>query len=269
MSTAIKARVATSAGRGLDSAVITVMSADGAQRDLVRADVEGAVAVDDLEAGTYTVVATAAGYQPAARVAVVSGGGPISLGEIVLTRAGSAPTPAVGHWAIDAGHSTIEISVSHLGISTVRGRFTDFTGSIDVPAERERATVEAEIKTASIDTDNRMRDDTLRSAAFFDVEAHPIAGFRADGVTPAGDETWTLAGVLTLRGVAVPVTLDLTFLGETDDPWGGRRAGFRASGVLQRADFGIRFDDKLLSGVAQIGGTATVNLDIQAVRGQG
>ncbi|WAC57243.1 YceI family protein [Gordonia sp. SL306] len=266
MSATITARVATSSGRPLDGAVMTVMSQAGEQRAIARADADGAVSAADLDTGTYTVVITAEGYQPTARVAVVTGSSPVSLGEIAAARAGGAPVPVPGRWDIDPGHSTIEISVRHFGIASIKGRFTDFTGQIEVAEDIEKSSVLAEIKTASIDTDNKTRDDHLRSDAFFDTEQHPVAEFRAGQVRPATDETWTLSGTLSLRGTAVPVTLELSYLGEVEDPWGGQRAGFRATGTLQRNDFGISFDDKLISGVAQIGSTAKVVLDIQAVR---
>ncbi|GAB18436.1 hypothetical protein GOEFS_054_00500 [Gordonia effusa NBRC 100432] len=265
MSTHLAARITTSGGDPLTDAIVTVMSAAGLQHSISRTDVDGAIAVSDLDSGTYTVVATSPGYQPTARVAIVNGN-PVTLGQIALVRAGGAPAPEAGRWEIDAGHSTIEISVRHLGISTVRGRFGDFRGSIDVADNVTRSSVTAEIATGSIDTDNSMRDDILRSKAFFDVEGFPTAQFHAGDIHPATDEGWTLSGTLTLRGTTVPVELELSYLGQVDDPWGGRRVGFRATGSLHRNDFGISFDDKLLSGVAQIGGTARVNLDIQAVR---
>ncbi|MGC5257099.1 YceI family protein [Gordonia sp. DT218] len=266
MSATITARVATSSGRPLDGAVMTVMSQAGEQRAIARANTEGAVVAGDLDTGTYTVVITAEGYQPTARVAVVTGSSPVSLGEIAAARAGGAPTPQPGRWDIDPGHSVIEISVRHFGIASIKGRFTDFTGQIEVGEDIEQSSVLAEIKTASIDTENETRDNHLRSDAFFDAEQYPVAEFRAVQVRPATDETWTLAGSLTLRGSAVPVTLELSCLGEVEDPWGGHRAAFRATGTLERTDFGISFDDKLLSGVAQIGSTAKVVLDVQAVR---
>lgn len=265
MNATITAHVTSSGGRALDGAVTTVMSQTGEQCAVVRSDAEGTVSVRELDSGTYTVVTTSDGYQPNARVAVVTGSGSVGLGEIALQRIGGAPVPRPGHWEIDAGHSAIEISVRHLGIATIRGRFTDFGGYLDVSENIERSSVVAEIKTASIDTDNSMRDQHLRSSAFFDVEQHPVAEFRAERVAPSSDDSWTLPGTVTLRGTAVPVTLELSYLGEVDDPWGQRRAGFRATGTLRRSDFGISFDDKLLTGVAQIGGTATVSLDIQAV----
>ncbi|QTI69203.1 YceI family protein [Gordonia polyisoprenivorans] len=269
MNATITARVVSTAGRPVRDAIMTIMSDAGAQQAVARSDDNGTAIADDLGTGTYTVVVAAEGYQPTARVAVVAGAGTVSLGEITAVRAGDAPTPSTGHWEIDPGHSLLEISVRHFGISTIRGRFTDFTGHIEVPESVEQSSVFAEIKTASIDTDNRTRDEHLRSDSFFDVESFPVATFAATGVRPRGDETWTLAGTLTLRGHAVPVELELSYQGEVDDPWGGRRAAFGATGTLHRNDFGISFDDTLISGVAQIGGTARISLEVEAVRTDG
>lgn len=266
MLTTIKTRVTGSNGAAVESAVITVMSQSGEQCAIAHSDADGAVGVADLEPGMYTVVATAPGYQPVARVAVGSGAGATSLGDIALVRDGDAPTPSAGRWEIDGGHSAIEISVRHLGIATVRGRFTEISGSIVVADAVEESSVSAEIQTASIDTGNTMRDGILRSDAFFDVERHPTARFRADRIVPATDETWTLDGELTMLTSTTPVSLELTYLGEVDDPWGGHRAGFRATGTIRRKDVGVNFDDTLVGSVAQIGNTATLALDIQAVK---
>ncbi|WP_040517652.1 YceI family protein [Gordonia neofelifaecis] len=266
MAAQLTARVANSTGRGIDAAVVTVMSQAGEQTAIVRSDTDGTVRVADLTTGMYTVVATAQGYHPTARTAVVSGAGAVGLGDVTLERTGSAPSPEAGVWEIDGTHSSLEISVRHLGIATVRGRFTEFSGTITVGEDPEQSSVVAEISTASIDSDNKMRDDHLRSSDFFDVENFPAAVFRADRLRSAGDETWTLDGTLTIRDHPVPVSLELVFLGQTEDPWGGVRAGFEAKGTLSRKEFGISFDDRLISGAAQIGNKAEVRLDIQAVR---
>lgn len=264
--TTIMTRVIGSNSAAVESAVVTVMSQGGEQCAIAHSDSEGKVSVADLAPGMYTVVATAPGYQPAARVAVGSGAGTMSLGEISLIRDGDAPTPSAGQWEIDGGHSVIEISVRHLGIASVRGRFTEFTGTITVAEDPQESSVVADITTASIDTGNSMRDDILRSKAFFDTEQHPAARFRSSRVVPATDETWTLDGELTMLTSTVPVSLELTYLGEVDDPWGNHRAGFRATGTIRRKELGIDFDDTLVGGVAQIGNTATLTLEIQAVR---
>lgn len=264
--TTILTRVTGSNSAPVDSAVITVMSQSGEQCAIAHSGPDGKVSVAELDPGMYTVVATAPGYQPAARVAVGSGSGATSLGDIALIRDGDAPTPSSGRWEIDGGHSMIEISVRHLGIASVRGRFTEFSGAITVGDDVLESSVSAEVTTASIDTGNAMRDDILRSSSFFDVEQHPVARFHSRAVRPASDETWTLDGELTMRTSTVPVSLDLTYLGEVDDPWGNHRAGFRATGTIRRKDVGIDFDDTLVGGVAQIANSATLTLDIQAVR---
>ncbi|MDF0531856.1 YceI family protein [Tsukamurella sp. 8F] len=266
MSAGIALRVVTSAGDAHDGAVVTVMSMTGDQVARVESGTDGSVTVDGLAPGTYTAVVTSPGFEPQARVALVSATGTARLGSVTLVRSGSGPLPSPGEWVIDPQHSTIEISVRHLGISSVKGRFDEFSGSITVADPIEKSAVDVEIKVASIDTGNQMRDGHLRSDGFFDVERHPVARFRSGVVTGPVDDVWTVKGALELRGSAVPVDLRMTYLGETEDPWGGTRLGFRASTELRRGDFGISFDEKLLTGVAQIGSTARLDLEVQAVR---
>ncbi len=266
MSGGLALKITTGRGTGFGGAVVTVMSMAGEQVGRVESDPDGVAEVKPLSPGTYTTVVSAPGFEPQARVALVSPGGTARLGAIALVRAGDAPVPSAGKWVIDPIHSTIEISVRHLGISSVKGRFNEFVGTIDVGDPIEQSRVEVEIKTASIDTDNRMRDDHLRSDGFFDVESHPTAYYRSTALTGPVDEVWTLRGELELRGVAARADLEMTYLGETSDPWGGTRIGFRASTELKRGDFGMVFDEKLITGVAQIGSTARLDLEVQAVR---
>ncbi|HET9381332.1 MAG TPA: YceI family protein, partial [Streptomyces sp.] len=120
----------------------------------------------------------------------------------------------------------------------------------------------------SIDTGNAMRDGHLKSSDFLDVERHPEIRFVSTGLTPAaGTDRWTVHGELGLRGVVRPVDLDLVHLGTGADPWGGTRAAFRATTRLRREDFAMNYNQVVQAGVAAIGTTLRVELDIQAVRG--
>ena len=87
-----------------------------------------------------------------------------------------------GTWAIDPSHSAIGFSVRHLGIATVRGAFERFSGSLEAGEQLEQASFAAEIDAASITTSEEQRDAHLRSADFFDVEAHPTISFRSNAV---------------------------------------------------------------------------------------
>ena len=127
--------------------------------------------------------------------------------------------------------------------------------------------MEAVIRAASIDTGNGMRDGHLRSPDFLDVETYPEITYRSTGLTPAGPDRWTVHGELTLHGVARPVDLDLAYLGTGADPWGGTRAAFRATTELRREDFAMNYNQVVQAGIAAIGTTLKVELDIQAVQG--
>ncbi|NLU81592.1 hypothetical protein HCA44_02215 [Rhodococcus sp. HNM0569] len=261
------ARIRSSDGWAVGDAVLTVTSLTGQQLSRVTADPDGTVAVPDaIPAGTHTAIVTAAGFAPLARVAIVPEGGTAALGDVELEREGGAPVPPAGTWAIDPAHSSIGMTVRHLGIAGVRGQITEFAGTITATAPLENSAVEVEMKSASLDTNNRMRDEILRSPAFLDAEAHPLLEYRGSGMRPAARGRWTLDGRLSLHGVEREVPLDVTCLGQVDDPWGGERIAFHATAELHRKDFAISFDEKLISGVAQIGNTVRVELDVQAVR---
>jgi polyisoprenoid-binding protein YceI len=150
----------------------------------------------------------------------------------------------------------------------VHGRFTEFGGTIRIaPDDITNSRVDAVIRAASIDTGNGMRDTHLKSADFLDVEQYPEITYRSTGVTAAGTDRWTVHGELALHGVVRPVDLDLAYLGTGADPWGGTRAAFRATAELRRDDFAMNYNQILQAGIAAIGTTLKVELDIQAVQG--
>lgn len=266
----VRAQVLGNDGWPLAEAVLTVTDTSGQQVARTGADSDGHAATDPLPAGTYTAIITAAGFAPSARVAQVTQGGSAALGKVELERVGGGQQrPAAGIWTIDPWHSTIEITVRHLGIASIKGRFAELGGSIQVAEPVERSQVRAEIAAASIDTGNKMRDDHLRSVSFLAVDEYPTIEYRCTGMSPRAGDSWTMHGELTLHGVRHPVDLELDYLGLADDPWGGRRAGFHASADLRREDFRINFDEKLVAGIAQIGSIVHIELDVQAVQGDG
>jgi polyisoprenoid-binding protein YceI len=171
---------------------------------------------------------------------------------------------ATGTWAIDPVHSTIGFSVRHLMVSKVRGTFDTFSGAITV-AEDGTPSVRAEIAVDSINTRNEQRDAHLKSADFFDAATHPTATFASTGVRADGDR-YVLDGDFTLKGVTKPVSLDLEFNGVSPGMGHGDVAGFEASVVLNRKDFGIDLDMPLESGGAVVGDKITVTLEIEALK---
>ncbi|HEX5725080.1 MAG TPA: YceI family protein [Longimicrobiaceae bacterium] len=173
-------------------------------------------------------------------------------------------------WNIDPAHTLVELSAKHMMITTVKGRFTDVKGTLVVnEGLPDHSSVAVEIGVASIDTGVAQRDEHLRSGDFLDVESHPAITFRSRGVQGAlarpGDE-FTLTGDLTIRGVTRPVTLDVTYEGQGQDPWGGERVSFSAATKLDRRDFGLTWNQALETGGILVGNEIRVAIEVQAVK---
>ena len=171
------------------------------------------------------------------------------------------PSLAAGTWAIDAAHSTIGFSVRHLMVSKVRGRFTDFSGSL-VVAEDGTASATAEIQVASLTTDNEQRDGHLKTADFFDAVQFPTASFKSTGFRVDGDQ-FVVVGDFTIRGVTKSVELEVEYLGTNPGMGHGPVAGFEAKTVVNRRDFGITIDMPLADGGAVVGDKITLTLEIE------
>jgi len=169
-----------------------------------------------------------------------------------------------GTWAIDPVHSSINFSVRHLMVSKVRGKFGNFSGAIAI-AEDGTPSVNAEIAVDSVNTGNDQRDAHIKSPDFFDVETYPTARFASTTVQPEGDN-YVLNGELTLKGVTKPITLELEFNGVSPGMGHGEVAGFEASVMLNRKDFGVDLDMPLEAGGVVVGDEVTVTIEIEAVK---
>ncbi|WP_197381997.1 YceI family protein [Mycolicibacterium mengxianglii] len=171
---------------------------------------------------------------------------------------------STGTWAIDQVHSSIAFSVRHLMVSKVRGAFNSFSGAITV-AEDGTPSVVAEIDVASVDTGNEQREEHLKAADFFDVEKYPTASFRSTGVQAKGDN-YVLDGEFTLKGVTKPISLDLEFNGVNPGMGHGEVAGFEASVVLNRKEFGLDIETPLETGGVVVGDKVTITIEIEALK---
>ncbi|MFT4125445.1 MAG: YceI family protein [Gordonia sp. (in: high G+C Gram-positive bacteria)] len=169
---------------------------------------------------------------------------------------------AAGTWTIDPTHSTIGFAVKHLMVSKVRGTFDTFSGTITI-AEDGTPSVQAEIDVTSINTKNEQRDGHIRSADFFDAETFPTATFVSTDVRPDGDD-YLLVGDFTLKGITRSVELELEFNGVNPGMGAGPVAGFEATTVLNRKDFGIDIELPLDGGGVVVGDKITITLEIEA-----
>jgi polyisoprenoid-binding protein YceI len=173
--------------------------------------------------------------------------------------------PATGTWTIDASHSSVEFVVRHLMVAKVRGRFSEFSGSIHVGDTPETSTVEVSIATPSITTGDPQRDGHLLSPDFFDVEQHPTISYRSTGVRTVKGERYEVDGELTVHGETKPVTLALEYQGSVTDPFGNDKAVFSASTEIDREDWGLTWNQTLETGGVLVGKKARIEIEIEAV----
>jgi polyisoprenoid-binding protein YceI len=156
-------------------------------------------------------------------------------------------------WTIDKPHTNIGFTITHLVISDVTGRFKDFDGTIKTSGEEfEGANIEIVIQTASIFTDHEKRDKHLRSDDFFSAEKNP--------------QKYEIKGDLNMNGVTREVVLDGTFKGVVKDPWGGTRAGFKASTTIDRYDYNLTYNTALETGGFLIGKEVEININIELIQ---
>jgi catalase len=175
---------------------------------------------------------------------------------------------------IDKNHSNVGFLIRHL-FTKVPGRFTDFSGQISFDeANPEQSTVAVTIKTASVNTDNDLRDKDLRSPNFFDVEKFPEMTFRSKSVKPTGQNTADVTGDLTMHGVTKEVVLKVEFTGKGKGagPQGtiapGRDAmtmvtGWDATTTVRRSDFGINWN-QTIEGTRVVGDDVQIELRVEA-----
>ena len=173
--------------------------------------------------------------------------------------------PQSGAYRLDPVHSTVEFEVRHLGLGTVRGRFDEFTGTLDVAEDPMKSRMDVTIDAASVDTREAARDEHLRSADLLDVGAFPRIEFHSTGVRHQGGH-WLIDGHLTVRGVNRPITLEVQFEGSGRDLSGRVRIGGSARVELNREDFGLTWNRALENGRWLIGGQVRVEVSAEAVQ---
>jgi polyisoprenoid-binding protein YceI len=165
-------------------------------------------------------------------------------------------------WILDPAHSQVQFSVKHLGISTVRGTFQQFSGSI-VEENGQATAATIEIDVASLNTGNDQRDGHLRSADFFDAENFPKATFSLTKFERAGDDV-TATGDLTIRGITKPVTLKGDIGGPAKDPWGNQKVSATLETKLPRKEWGLVWNVALEAGGMLVSEDVRLSIDIQA-----
>lgn len=171
-------------------------------------------------------------------------------------------------WNLDPAHSTIGFGVRHMMVSTVRGKFTKFTGTITGdPAKPTEAVVDVTIDASSIDTENEKRDEHLRGPDFFDVAKYPTITFKSKKIAPGPDGTFLVTGDLTMHGTTKELVLTVSdFAQPIQDPMGATRGGAHVAGKLDRQAYGIAFSKTMDAGGLMVGNEVTIAVDAEATK---
>ncbi|VAX10814.1 Protein yceI precursor [hydrothermal vent metagenome] len=179
---------------------------------------------------------------------------------LMLSQISQAEPAKAGHYVIDSGHASAIFSISHLGYSELQGRFNELEGEFDLnPAGRSK--LEVRIKTASIDTNHKKRDEHLRSPDFFNARQYPLISFTSTEVKYNDKgEPVSIIGKLNMHGKTRPLTLTVKAMRAATDPWGSYRAGYSASVRLKRSDFGMDFMQ------GGIGDEVSLKIDLETIR---
>lgn len=153
---------------------------------------------------------------------------------------------ATGVWQADSYHTQVEFAARHLGMMTVRGHFADVsvTGTMD-PVQPEKTAIEVTVQTTSIRTHHPQRDNDIRSSNFLEADTYPTMTFKSTQVERVEGNYYTMTGDLTIKDVTHPVILNMTLLGEFNDPMMGHRFAYSGEGKINRKDFGMSFSPML------------------------
>jgi polyisoprenoid-binding protein YceI len=186
------------------------------------------------------------------------------MGTANAVRAGQAT------WQLDPTHSSVEFSVKHMMMTTVRGRFKTVTATLTADEEHpEGCCVEVAVDVASLDTGVPDRDVHLRSPDFFDAERFPQITFRStrlEGNLANEGDRFRMVGDLTIRDTTMEVTFDCEFAGRGQDPWGKERAGFTARADIDRREWGLKWNQAIETGGVLVANKVRIETEVQFVK---
>ncbi|MHB1107272.1 MAG: YceI family protein [Lutibacter sp.] len=186
---------------------------------------------------------------------------------IVIALLSVALVQAQTTWNIDPSHSSIRFAVDHMVISEVEGIFSKYEGSVIATKDDfSDAKINFIVDVNSVNTDNAKRDEHLRSTDFFETEKYPKMTFVSSSVTKTGTGKYNLKGKLTLHGVTKEIALVMTYGGTTKDPWGNTKAGLKVTGVINRTDFGLKYNSVLEAGSLMIGEEVAITAKVELAK---
>jgi polyisoprenoid-binding protein YceI len=183
------------------------------------------------------------------------------------TTTSTAIQDITGDYSLDVAHTRVGFTARHAMVTSVRGSFADFEGTAHLDAaDPARSSAKLVIKAASISTGQEQRDAHLRSPDFFDVENYPEITFVSTDAERVDEETYRLAGDLTVKDVTKPITVEFTYNGSAKDPFGNLRAGFEGQATLRRKDWGLTWNAALETGGFLVSDKIKLEFDVSAVK---
>lgn len=183
------------------------------------------------------------------------------LAAMVLTAGAFAQSNT---WKTDASHSNVKFSVTHLVVSEVEGYFKTFAGTlVSSKPDFTDAAINFSVDINSINTDNEGRDKHLKSDDFFNAEKFPQMTFKSTSFKKVGDKKYVLEGDLTIRDITKKVKFDVVFGGTVKDPWGNIKAGFKATGSINRFDYNLKWNSVTEAGGAVVSKEVAIVLNLE------
>jgi polyisoprenoid-binding protein YceI len=179
----------------------------------------------------------------------------------------TALADVTGDYTVDVAHTRIGVRARHAMVTTVRGAFTDFSGTAHLDtADPGASSVSLRINAASIDTGNADRDAHLRSADFLDVETHPEILFVSTGVEQIESDVYRVTGDLTIKGETRSVAVEFTLTGSAQDPFGNLRVGFEGALAIKRSDWQLTWNAVLETGGVLVSDRIQIEFDVSAIK---
>lgn len=262
----ISCQVLDPAGRPLGGAEVTVSDARTHRPRVTASSDPYGTFLATLPPGRYSVMISADGMQPYRGTVEIAAGLQSPIGAVRLAPSPELELPPPGTWFFDPPHTAVRFIAKHVGMAHVHGRFDRFTGGIRVAERMEDSHVEITIDAASINTGNRTRDNHLRSGDFLDVAAYPWIRFASDRFVHQGGSRWAVQGHLGMHGISRSVTLDTDYLGLATGGYGEElRCAALATAELHRDDYTLNWQSMLARGIAVVGPTIKLELDVQAM----
>lgn len=190
------------------------------------------------------------------------------LGALFAAAAFAAIPASAATWQIDPSHSQASFAVKHMMISTVRGDFSQVTGTVEYDGKDvSTIKVDVSIDVSTVDTRDAKRDAHLKGPDFFDVANNPKMTFKSKKAIPGGAGKFQLVGDLMIRGVSKEVVLDVEGpTPEIKDPWGNIKTGASATARINRQDFGVKWNMPLGTGGLVVSNEVAITIDLEVGR---